>query len=653
MHELLVQFHFLRPWWFLALFPVALCGWALWLSRKQNHQLTTIFNPAFLPFLLDKAELQQKKWPLAGLLALWLLATVALAGPAWQKVPQPVERNTEALVIVWDMSPSMLAQDVKPSRLVRSRLKLIDLLHSKTDGQVALIAYAGDAHVVTPLTDDYQTIINLLPALAPTTLPSSGSNAEAALSQAIKLLNDGGAQKGDILFITDAISPLAFDTMASTLRDTPHTLSVWGVGSAQGAPIPLPEGGFAKDSGGIVVAKLNETELARFTTRISGNYVPMLTGESDVGTLLQLLKPSTRQSETSERTFDQWFEHGQYLAVLLLPLAAWFFRRGWIFCLFFMTFAGALSPREVQALEWDDLWLNQDQRAQQQLEKGDAQAAQAFTTPARRGAALYRNENYVEAAREFADAKNAESAYNRGNALTQAGRYADAITAFDKALELDPSLTQARDNREIARQLAELEQQQEQQSDGNQPDEQNDKDQQQNEQQGEDQQSKQDQGQQQEPSEGGDEQNDQSQQGSEQSSDGEQSEESGTGGSDSSSPEPMSDDAERQEGQPAEGENPYSDAQQSAEERSDEQQQAGEVSAAPTDAASDGEQQQGQVAVESGQTEEEQMLEQWLRKVPDDPSGLLRNKFRYEHMQRQRRLDSPSAYADDQAQQRW
>src|SRR5690606_7644966 len=125
-----------------------------------------------------------QRWPLLGLLGLWTLAIVALAGPVWQKIPQPVERNTEALVICWDLSPSMLAEDVKPSRPLRSRLKLIDLLQARTDGQIALIAYSAEAYTVTPLTDHRETLINLLPALSPTTLPSIGSNPEMALTAA-------------------------------------------------------------------------------------------------------------------------------------------------------------------------------------------------------------------------------------------------------------------------------------------------------------------------------------------------------------------------------------------------------------------------------------------------------------------------------------
>lgn len=650
MNEIIQHFHFLRPWWFLALIPALLCAVALWFNQKQDQQLNRIFNPEFLPFLLDKAQIEHKKWPIFGIFALWLATVVALAGPAWKKVPQPVERNTQALVIAWDMSPSMLAEDLKPSRLARSRLKLIDLLNTRTDGQVALIAYSGEAHIVTPLTDDYRTIINLLPALNPSTLPSAGSNPEMALAQAIELLDNAGANKGDILFLTDAIAPSAFDSMASSLRKTDHTLTIWGVGSTEGAPIPLPNGGFAKsNSGEIVIAKLNENELQQFASRQDGNYVPLQTRDSDIATLSQLLEPRQKQTERSERTFDQWLEHGQFLPLLLLPFIALFFRRGLIFSVLLMVGVGSLAPRQAQALEWERLWLNQDQRAQKRLEQGEAEAARQFTSPERRGAALYRNEAFLDAAEEFSRGESAEDAYNRGNALAHAGRFEQAIEAYDEALRQNPDLKKAEDNRSIAQQLADLAQQQEEQKESDQSQE-NQQGDQEGDKEGD--QGEQSEGQNQ-PGEGGEQDENRNQ---ESSTDDAEKESQNSGEQSAQDSEEMSDEQAQKKADEADTEqNPYSNAEQEQEE-SEEQQNQGAARAAQEDASQAPEdEQQAQAAVEMGepQTEEEQMLEQWLRKVPDDPSGLMRNKFKYQHMQRQRQLSPPSPYSDNQAAQRW
>jgi Ca-activated chloride channel family protein len=637
MTGLLQDFHFLRPLWFLALVPALLLVMGLWLQQRRSQQWLRYIAPNLLPYLLDQVQMRERKWPLLALLALWGLATFALAGPVWEKIPQPVERNNQALVICWDLSPSMLAEDVKPSRLVRARLKLIDLLQARKDGQVALIAYSGEAYTVTPLTDDRQTLINLLPALSPTTLPTVGSNPEMALTQALRLLKDGGVHRGDILFLTDEIEPVALEFMADELSSTPHQLTLWGIGTEQGAPIPLPEGGFAKNrQGDMVVARLNENQLQQFARRHSFYYVPVTPTGSDIETLVQLLSPQIQDTRRSDRVFDLWFEHGQYLCLLLLPGLLWLFRRGLIFCVLALALLPLGYSQEARAFEWRDLWLNQDQRAERDLAAGDATAATRFSSPQRRGTALYQQGEYESAAQEFAQNSDPISLYNQGTALTRAGKLEDAIKAFDRALELQPDFPQAEHNRAIAQQLAELrpqsEQGQEQQQKGNSKDksDQSQSDQQQN---GE--------GQQQSSEGSGEEQQTDSQgaQG--------QSKESGE-------PEEMSEEQAQQrmaEQSESDAQNPYSAAKP---ETGDQEREAERLQAQQAeDSQKDGEESDSHAySGDAPMTEEQQMLEQWLRKVPDDPSGLMRNKFKYQYLQRRQNLRGQGP-SNPQAEQRW
>jgi Ca-activated chloride channel family protein len=625
---MLQDFHFLRPLWFIALLPALLLCIGLLLRQRDQQQWLRYISPNLLPFLLDQVQQGQRRWPLVGLLALWAVAIFALAGPVWQKIPQPVERSNQALVICWDLSPSMLAEDIKPSRLVRSRLKLIDLLKARKDGQVALIAYSGEAYTVTPLTDDRGTIINLLPALNPASLPTVGSNPEMALSLALQLLADGGVRRGNILFLTDEIDPSALATIADELSHAPHQLTLWGVGTEQGAPIPLPEGGFAKNrQGELVVARLNEERLRQFATEQRAYYVPLVANNSDIETLLQLLSPIAPETSMADRTFDQWFEHGQYLALLLLPFVALLFRRGWIVSVFLLVSVPlSLAPQQAQAIEWRDLWLRQDQKAQKDLEAGDKEAAKRFSTPERRGAALYQQGEFAEAAEEFAQGKDAIAAYNRGNALTRNGEFDQAIAAYDEALRQRPDFAEAKDNREIARQLAELMKQQQDQQGGDDNDSDGDKDHQQGDQEGK-------------------------QNGKQQKGDSSESAQNGSQGEE----EQMSDAearerAEQQQANQQEGEekNPYSQAR----EQEEREQRAGELQAQDKQDGKPGEQQQAVVEAQAEpMTEEQQMLEQWLRKVPDDPGGLMRNKFKYQYMQRRQSLRD--GYSNNQAEQRW
>ena len=203
MAAFLADFHWLRPLWLSALIPAVLLLVLLWRSHFQSQQWHKHIAPALLPTLLQGGTSKASRFLLVAIALAWLAATIAMAGPVWQKQPTPVVQNTEALVICWDLSPSMLAEDITPSRLARSRLKIIDLLKARPDGQTALIAYSAEAYTVTPLTDDIQTVINLLPALAPTTLPSVGSNPEMAFEQANELLKQAGINHGHIVMLTD------------------------------------------------------------------------------------------------------------------------------------------------------------------------------------------------------------------------------------------------------------------------------------------------------------------------------------------------------------------------------------------------------------------------------------------------------------------
>ncbi|MDH5298405.1 MAG: VWA domain-containing protein, partial [Desulfobulbaceae bacterium] len=189
LQTLITNFHFLRPLWLLAVLPGAGLFYALWRRHGQGGQWQKVIDAALLPFLMgrDLADNRSHR-PLTALLAAWLLASVSLAGPTWEKLPQPVHKKQDALVLIQDLSLSLYAQDLAPDRLTRARHKLMDILAARTEGTTALIVYAGDAHVVCPLTDDTRTIAAMLPALSPELMPRYGSNIEEAVELALQLL---------------------------------------------------------------------------------------------------------------------------------------------------------------------------------------------------------------------------------------------------------------------------------------------------------------------------------------------------------------------------------------------------------------------------------------------------------------------------------
>ncbi|HET7222396.1 MAG TPA: VWA domain-containing protein, partial [Rhodanobacteraceae bacterium] len=164
--------HFLRPWWWLALAPLPL---ALWLLARSGGRaaLERLADAALLPHLVHGGS-AHKRAALALFALAWLLAVAALSGPAWQKVPAPLYVNGAARVVALSLSDDMLAQDLKPDRMTRARFAVRDLLNAAGDARTALVAYAGAAFTVAPLTDDKRTVLNLLRVLQPDVMPVSG-----------------------------------------------------------------------------------------------------------------------------------------------------------------------------------------------------------------------------------------------------------------------------------------------------------------------------------------------------------------------------------------------------------------------------------------------------------------------------------------------
>ena len=213
----LTNFHFLRPEWFFALIPLFILA-ALLLRRKLfSRNWQSIIDPKLTPYVLIGKAGKQSYWPVSLLVITGVIAIIAEAGPVWQRLPQPVFKQQSAMVIALDLSSSMDAEDVKPSRLQRAQFKLRDLLALRREGQTALIVYANAAFTVTPLTDDTNTIISMVPSLSTSMLPAQGNDTEAALNKAVELLKNASVNNGDILLITDDINN-SNDAFAATHR---------------------------------------------------------------------------------------------------------------------------------------------------------------------------------------------------------------------------------------------------------------------------------------------------------------------------------------------------------------------------------------------------------------------------------------------------
>lgn len=593
----LTDLHLMRPEWLWGLLPGLFLILLLWRQHGRRGSWSEVIAPELLPFLIGDQRGTRAPNLLPVILLAWILACLAAAGPSWQKLPQPIIQKQDALVLALDLSLSMKAADLPPSRIDRARQKLLDLLSARQEGQTGLIAFAGDSHIVTPLTDDNPTIANLLPALHPDMMPVAGSDAAAAIVQARDLLHSAGIRNGRILLVTDGVSSSQHAEISDTLTDTDIALSILAVGTEAGAPIPLPRGGFLKDSSGtIVIPRLETSSLSALAGLTAGRLREIQIDDSDLSYLLQeRTLPGDGETLTLDRTADAWEDQGYWIVLLLLPIALAMFRRGWLVCLTPLLFLSNAEPARAQV--WDNLWLTPDQQGQRALQAGDNERAQGlFERRDWAGTAAYRNEDYEGALQYFDEPVTGDDWYNRGNALARVGNIDDAIEAYKESLAIDPGKTDAEENLALLEQLKNQQQQQQNQDNESQ------------DQQDQDPQEQQDQSQ----------QNQQSQDQQDQQNREQNESESNQDQQDSGEQEPQQDSPQDQAEPQDEGQEEKQEQQPAQQpEQEQQQEQPAQAEASPED------------------QERDQAMEQWLRRVPDDPSGLLREKFRYESRQRE------------------
>lgn len=440
----MIALHFLRPWWWLALLPLPLVLYALARSGGGRAALARLADAALLPALV-RDDGTRRRWALVLAGVVWLLAVAALSGPAWQRAPTPLYANGAARVVALSLSGDMRAQDLKPDRMTRARYAVRDLLDSAGDARVALIGYAGDAFVVAPLTPDKQTVLNLLDALSPDVMPAPGNNGARAIEQALALLQQAHVSGGEIVLVTDDADHAAVDA-ARKARAAGVRVDVLGIGTRAGAPVPLADGGFARDGGSVRIARRNDAALRDVANAGGGMYAPLQQDGSGVAALGA--PAATQGSDAAHQQADVWRDGGAWLLIPLLPLAALAFRRGWL-CVLALVFVTPFA----HASAWDALWARPDQRASQALQDGDyARAGKLARDPQLKGAAAYRAGDYANAGKYFAQGDSARADYNLGNALAKSGRYQHAIAAYDRALERDPKMADARANREAVEQ---------------------------------------------------------------------------------------------------------------------------------------------------------------------------------------------------------
>ena len=595
-----MEFHFLRAGWIL-LIPISI----LLIFFFKRRMLTIgnwekLIDKRLLPYVMSRRQLSdnQYKWWLISLIS--VLSIIALAGPTWERIEQPSFRTDQSLVIALDLSRSMNAQDITPNRLTRAKLKILDILERRQGAQVALIVYSANAFTVTPLTSDTDTIIALINSIDTSIMPSRGSYPALAIDKGLQLLNQASVSNGEIILVTDGgITSDSFSS-AQKLRDEGYRLSALGIGSMNGAPIPKETGGFITDSTGqITISRLEVDDLKDLVEIGGGSYTSITSNDQDIDTLLSEVYSAVRESDDSVTT-DQWKEFGPWLLLIVVPFGSLLFRKGWVF-IFLLT----IMPidNSVYALDWNDLWKTRDQQAKEAMESGDYdKAIELFEDSEWLSAAHYKAGNYRQSANGYNNNSNIDHLYNHANSLAKIGQFEEAIENYEKVIAEEPNAEDALYNLNLLKDLLSENQSSEENNDDGQSSE--------------------------EASTG-----EQSQQ-----QNGDESEQSDNEGN--SKTGDSDDESDANPNQKLSNEEDIEaiekELERAAEENSNQEPQQEDNNESGLE---------GRMA-----QEQQQAMEQWLRRIPDDPGGLLRRKFRYQYQRQGIDQDGNQIWPNEGAQ---
>jgi Ca-activated chloride channel homolog len=445
-----------RPLWLLALPAGGALLWAWWRAHVGRRLWHRLVDADLLEHLAGSVQESSARFAVGIATVVLVLAVCALAGPVWRTHPNAQQRHLGARIVVLDLSPSMDAVDVAPSRLRRARDATAALLHGAAGEQLGVVVFGADAFSMAPLTSDPATLVHLLAGATTTTVPRAGSRPDLGLEMARALLKQAGIERGDVILVADSAGDARALDAARALERAGFPVSVLAVGTAHGGPIPVATGAFARTEAGEI--RIAKAELAGLedVAQAGGGRFEVLRAPGEMPNFARARRAGLEPVRPASGMREETHDGGAWLALLALPFAALLFRRGWLGGLVALALLPALVPQEAQALDWESLWRRTDQQAAAAFARAkpsDTARVLGRLEPNSPWHAmlLYRSGNFAEAAAQFATGDTAVAHYNRGNALALDGDLEGAILAYDAALARNPAMQDAQFNRALVR----------------------------------------------------------------------------------------------------------------------------------------------------------------------------------------------------------
>lgn len=421
MQEFIGNFHFLRPWWLLALVLPIFFYVRYFRGIRNKSSWENVCDKKLLNFLLIKGSSVQRR--ILGFLGMsaFVAGIFAIAGPSWQKQEAPSMAPENPVMILLNLSSDMKEKDLTPSRLERAKYKIIDLLNGLKSAQSGLIVYTNEPFLITPLTEDKEIIINLLPAVNYDIMPSNGDRLDRAIDLAVEKFKNAGYFNGNIVIFSPDVGQrfdLALEAAKNAQNDK-YAVSV------------------------LAVSRENNEKLKLISKYGGGVYENLSSSDRDVGAIDSFINTHISELKLSDNMQSTWKDAGYYLSIIPLLCCLYFFRRG------IFVIALLLGVSKTAQAQMPDMFLNSNQQGYQAFSRGDFKtAAEKFEDANWKASALYRLGDYKAALKSFEQANDATGLYNQGNALAKGGKIPEAIKKYEEVLKLEPEHEDAKFNLE-------------------------------------------------------------------------------------------------------------------------------------------------------------------------------------------------------------
>ena len=526
-----------QPLYLLLILLIPLMFIAYWLMRRWRKRRIARFGDPDLVSSLAPLVPRRKGWLKLTLLSLALLFfAIGMARPQLGAILKEKQVKGAEIMVVLDVSNSMLAEDYSPNRLERAKLAISKLVDELQGDRIGLIIFAGESFVQLPVTSDYVSAKIFLNSITTESVPVQGTAMGDAIRTAIKSFTSESENSRAIILITDGENHE--DDPVSAAKDAVDMgarVFCIGVGSPEGKPIPM-DGGLLKDNdGNIVVTRLDEKTLRDVASAGRGLYVRAGNTEFGLNPVIDEIR-SLDAKDFQSVVFEEYDEQYMYFfAIALIFMLIEFMisdtrnrrslfgrGKGMVAVLILMlaspVMLQAQSDRSEVRAGNREFKKGEFREAELDYKRALEEDSTSVTAKYNLGNALYKTESYSEAElylkglgdslKSVSASKASDCFHNSGNLALKQKKYQEAVDAYKESLRLEPDNFETKSNLAYAQKmLKEQQQQQQQQQQQNQQDQQN-----QNQQQNQDQQDNRDQDNQQDQNRNQDQQDNQNQQ---------------------------------------------------------------------------------------------------------------------------------------------